>query len=93
METIIVVAAMGGEMESLLPSQQLPWCLEGGGIVALALQLLWPSSNRNNSDQLEGLCGMEGRGGSGNDEQYITIWQTSPEESTRDGQNCKKRCV
>jgi hypothetical protein len=40
-----------------------------------------------------GLHGMEGQGGAGNDEQYITIWQTSPEESTRDGQNCKKRCV
>jgi hypothetical protein len=93
METIILAAAMGGEIESLLPSQQSPWCLEGGGIVALALRLLWPSSNSSNRDQLEGLHGMEGQGGSGNDEQCTTIWQTSPEVSTRDGQNCKKRCV
>ncbi len=40
-----------------------------------------------------GLHGMEGQEGSGHDEQYITNWQMSPEESTRDGKNCKKRCM
>jgi hypothetical protein len=70
-ETIIVIAAMGGGIESLLPLQGLLWPLERGGIVTLALRLLWPLSNRGNKDKLEGLHGMEVQGGSGNDEQSI----------------------
>ncbi len=72
-----------------------------GGKLIIAMDLeedggRWHCSSAEiipNRDQLEGLHGMERRGGSDNDEGYITIWETSPEESIRDGQNCKKRCV
>jgi hypothetical protein len=54
---------------------------------------LFLSSNNAQEEPIRGTSWDGGAGGSGNDERYIIIWQTSPEESTKDGQNCKKRCV
>jgi hypothetical protein len=78
----IVATTMGGELNVVMDLEE-----DGGRWHCSSAQIM------PKRDQLGGLHEMEGQGGSGNDEQYIAIWQTSPEESPRDGKNCKKRCV